>query len=201
MPSDLDQLKEHLVELKAERDAAKERERREAWTKAAGVSVVFVAVLAAVATQWGGKYSTRTLTALNDATYFQARASDQWSFYQAKSIKQNLYEVAIEQEQANQTDKTVGIVASLDAKVAKFADEKATIKKGAEQLETDRLHARQLAAEWSTRGSGMGLAVSIYQIAIAIASISMLMKRKPYWYVSLALAAGATAQMIRAWLT
>jgi hypothetical protein len=201
MPSDLDQLKEHLVELKAERDAAKEKERREAWTKGAGVSVVVVAVLAAVATQWGGKYSTRTLTALNDATYFQARASDQWSFYQAKSIKQNLYEVAVEQEQANPSDKTAGIVASLDAKVAKFAEEKETIKKGAEQLETDRLKARKLAGEWSTRGSGMGLAVSIYQIAIAIASIAMLMKRRPYWYVSLTLAAGATAQMIHAWLT
>jgi hypothetical protein len=200
MSDDLDQLKQHLVELKAEREAAKEKERREAWTKGAGVSVVFVAVLAAVATQWGGKYSTRTLTALNDATYFQARASDQWSFYQAKSIKQNLYEVAVEQEQANPGDKTIAIVASLNAKAAKFAQEKATIKSDAEKLEADRLQARKLAGEWSTRGSGMGLAVSIYQIAIAVASISMLMKRKSFWYVSLALAAGATAQMIHAWM-
>ena len=35
--------------------------------------------------------------ALNDATFHQAKASDQWSYYQAKSIKQNLYEVARDQ--------------------------------------------------------------------------------------------------------
>jgi hypothetical protein len=45
------------------------------------------------------------------------------------------------------------------------------------------------------------LAVSIYQIAIAVSSIAKLMKRKPYWYVSLALAAGVTVQMVRGWLT
>lgn len=199
MPSDLNELKEHLVELKAERGAAKEKERREAWTKGAGVSVVFVAVLAAVATQWGGKYSTRTLTALNDATYFQARASDQWSFYQAKSIKQNLYEVAREQEQANPTEKTPAIVLELNSKIAKFADEKAAIKTEAEKLEAERQHARDVAGQWAARGSEMGLSVAIYQIAIAVASIAMLMKRKPFWYVSLAMAAAATAQMIHAW--
>src|SRR5262249_953412 len=126
--SDLDLLKQYIIELKADRDAAKDKERQEAWTKTAGVSVVFVAVLAAVATAWGGKYSGRTLTALNDATYAQTLASDQWSFYQAKSIKQNLYEVAQEQERANPSDRTPRALAEFDAKIAKFADEKGAIK-------------------------------------------------------------------------
>jgi hypothetical protein len=199
--SDLDLLKQYIVDLKADRDAAKAKEKAEAWTKGAGVSVVFVAVLAAVATQWGGKYSGRTLTALNDATYFQARASDQWSYFQAKSIKQNLYEMAREQEEAHPTGKTAALLAELDARVAKFAEEKTAIKAGAEKLESQRQHARETATAWSAQGAKMGLSVAIYQIAIAVASIAMLMRKKPFWYASLALAAAATAQMVHTWMT
>ena len=48
-----DLLREFIVELKADRDAAKAKEKRDSWTTTAGVSLVFIAVLAAVATQWG----------------------------------------------------------------------------------------------------------------------------------------------------
>jgi hypothetical protein len=195
-PNELDALKQHILELRADREQAKDREQRDAWTKAAGVSVVFVAVLAAIATQWGAKYSTRTLTALNDATYYQTRASDQWSFYQAKSIKQNFYEVAREQQAARASD---GKSDDFSAKVARFEQEKATIKRVAEGLEVDRQRARDAANVWAARGSAMGLAVSMYQIAIAVASIAMLMKRKPFWYASLVLAAVAATQLVRAW--
>jgi hypothetical protein len=198
--SDLDLLKQYIVELKADRDAAKAKEKAEAWTKAAGVSVVFVAVLAAVATQWGAKYSGRVVTSLNDATYSQTLASDQWSFFQAKSIKQNLYEVARDQEEANPSDRTPQIVAAFSSKIAKFSEEKVAIKANAEKLDHDREHARESAHVWSLKGAAMGLSVSGYQIAIAVASIAMLMKRKPFWYASLALAAGATAQMVHAWM-
>ena len=193
-------MKQYIVDLKADRDAAKHKEQAEAWTKTAGVSVVLVAVLAAVATQWGAKYSGRTMTALNDATYAQTLASDQWSFYQAKSIKQNLYEVAEEQEQANPSEKTPKLIAAFDTRVAKFGEEKAAIKADAEKFGRDRQAARDAAHRWSQKGGAMGLSVSIFQIAIAIASIGLLMKRKPFWYASLLLAAGATAQMVYAWV-
>jgi hypothetical protein len=37
-----------------------EKEQREAWTKYVSLTVVIIAVIAAIATQWGGKYSGRT---------------------------------------------------------------------------------------------------------------------------------------------
>jgi hypothetical protein len=198
--SDLDLLKQYIVDLKADRDAAKTKEKAEAWTKPAGVSVVFVAVIAAVATQWGAKYSSRVVTSLNDATYAQTLASDQWSFFQAKSIKQNLYEAARDQEEANPSDRTPKIVADFSAKVEKFSEEKAAIKAEAERFGRDRERARETAHAWSVKGAAMGLSVSGYQIAIAVASIAMLMKRKSFWYASLVLAAGAAAQMAHAWM-
>src|SRR5437773_4627817 len=93
LQSELVELKNFIADLKADRAAQKDKEKRESWTKYTSLSIVFIAVLAAVATQWSGKYSSRVLVALNDATFDQAKASDQWSYYQAKSIKQNLYEI------------------------------------------------------------------------------------------------------------
>jgi hypothetical protein len=193
-------LKEFIIELKAERDAAKAKESRDSWTTSAGVSLVFIAVFAAVATQWGAKYSGRTMTALNDATYAQTLASDQWSFYQAKSIKENLYEVSKDEEEANPSDQTPKIIGTFAAKAGGLANDKLAIKTTAEKFERDRQTARDAARMWSVKGGAMGIAVSAYQLAIAVASVGMIMKRKRFWYASLLMALGATAQMVLTWL-
>src|SRR5436190_5672981 len=75
LQNELNELKNFIADLKADRAAQKEKERREAWTKYTSLSIVFIAVLAAVATQWSGKYSSRVLVALNDATFHQAKAT------------------------------------------------------------------------------------------------------------------------------
>ena len=85
LDKEIAELKQFIIDLKADRSATKQKEQREAWTKYVSLSVVIIAVLAAIATQWGGKYGSRTQLS-------QAQASDQWSFYQAKSIKQQLAE-------------------------------------------------------------------------------------------------------------
>jgi hypothetical protein len=190
---ELSELKGYLAELRADRAAAKEKEQREAWTKTAGVSVVFVAVLAAIAIQWGGKYTTRTLTALNDATYLQAKASDQWSFYQAKSIKQTMHAAMLEPSTNAAAD-------AHKQTIDRYEKEKNDIKQQANALESQRDEARSNAAISSRKGGTMGLAVAIFQIGIAIVSVGMITKRKGLWYVALALAAVATAQMAYAWL-
>jgi len=77
LQSELNELKNFIADLKGDRATQKEKEKREAWTKYTSLSIVFIAVLAAVATQWSGKYSSRVLVALNDATFDQAKASDQ----------------------------------------------------------------------------------------------------------------------------
>jgi hypothetical protein len=194
-------LHQFIVELKADRDAAKAKEHRDSWTTTAGVSLVFIAVLAAIATQWGAKYSARTMTALNDATYSQTLASDQWSFYQAKSIKENLYEVSKDEEEASPSDQTPKIVGVFAAKAESLANDKRAIKAAAEKFDRDRQAARDAAREWSAKGGAMGMAVSAYQLAIAVASVGMLMKKKGFWFASLLMAAGASLQMVLTWLS
>src|SRR5437868_10508930 len=52
-----------------------------------------IAVLAGIATLKGGGFTTRTLKEMNTATFNQAEASDQWSFYQAKRSEEHTSEL------------------------------------------------------------------------------------------------------------
>ena len=204
LDKELAELKTFIADLKQDRAAQKEKEHREAWTKYTAVSLVFIAVLAAVATQWSGKYSGKVLVELNNSTYKQAQASDQWSYYQAKSIKQNLYEAVSEvagKSAATNGGQEAQSLAAFNAKVAKYEAEKKEIKQNAEQLEKQRDDSRAVATSASQKGGGMGLAIAIFQISIALASICMVTKKPPLWYVSLALAALATGRMILVWLS
>src|SRR5580693_5397001 len=90
MNENLDELKGLVATIAADRAAQKDKEKREAWTKYVALSMIVIAVLAATATQRGAGYSSTTMKQLNLATFEQSQASDQWSFYQAKGIKQSV---------------------------------------------------------------------------------------------------------------
>jgi len=185
---EISELKQFISDLKADRAAAKEKEQREAWTKYVSLTVVITAVIAAIATQFAGKYSSRTQMS-------QAQASDQWAFYQAKAIKQHLDETALAQLTrmggANDAE-LAGTIKKLREHLARYDQEKAEIKAKAEGLETVRDDA-------SRHGGKMGLAVSYFSIAIAAASICLVTKKKPLWFVSMILSAVAALQTILAW--
>src|ERR1051326_4168242 len=70
----------------------------------------------------------------------------------------------------------------------------------AEQLEKKRDAAREAATRASEHGGRMGTAIAIFQIAIAMGSICIVTKKRPLWYLALAFAALATAQMIQVWV-
>ena len=56
-----------------------------------------IAVLAVIAASVGSLESVETaatITSKNESVLFQNKASDQWAFFQAKSIKKNMYEIA-----------------------------------------------------------------------------------------------------------
>lgn len=194
--NELDELKQLVVELKADRAAQKEKEKRESWTKYVSLSMVFLAVLAGWATLKGGGFTTRTLKEMNEATFNQAEASDQWSFYQAKSIKQNLYEIELDHLNAAPAPEA-GRIEKMQAKVDKYDKEKADITAGAKKYEEVRDRARATAARAADHSKDMGLAITFFQIAIALGGVCLIVKKKPLWLVSSALGIGATIQLVR----
>jgi hypothetical protein len=191
----LDELKQLVAELKSDRAAQKEKEHRERWTKYVSLTMVCVAVLAGLATLKGGGFTTRTLKEMNEATFNQAEASDQWSFYQAKSIKQNLYE--IELDHANATSQTASQLEKLKARIEKYEREKTEIMASAKKFEMARDAARKTAASAAEHSKGMGLAITLFQVAIALGAVCLIVKKKPLGIVSGILGAVATAEMIR----
>ena len=189
LQKELGELKQFIVDLKADRAEVKTKEKREAWTKYVSLTVVIIAVLAAITSQWAGKYSSGTQ--IN-----QALASDQWAYYQSKSIKQHLFEVSRAQvlKSANSNDpEAVEAQREFTDKVAKYEREKAEIKAKAEEFEKRRDVSRVL-------GGKLGLAVTLFSVAIATASICMVTKKKPLWFVSIIVALFALLQMLSAML-
>jgi hypothetical protein len=203
LDKEIAELKEFIADIKADRVAQKDKEKREAWTKYTSMSIVFIAVLAAIATQWAAKYSGRVVVGLNKATFAQAKASDKWGEFQANSIKKNLYETV-----HDFTPKDAGATAGdaskrediFNAKVKKYEDGKDKTSKEADALEKERDESVAMAADAGKHGGNMGSAVAIFQISIALGSICLVTKKKWLWYVSMLLALGATGKMVLVWL-
>ena len=193
--ADLDELKQLVAELRAEHVAQKEKEKRERWIKYVSLTMVIIAVLAAVATLKGGGFSTRTLKEMNEATFNQTQASDQWSFFEAKSIKQNLYEIELDHLNAAPLPDAAA-VAKLKAKVDKYEKDKADITALAKKFETARDDARQTATSAAGHSKEMGLSITLFQIAIALGAMCLIVKKKPLWIVSTIFGGLAAAQMI-----
>src|SRR5665811_554278 len=61
-------------------------EKKEKWMTYMAITTILIAVAATLSTFKGGGFSTRSL--LN-----QTLASDQWAFYQSKSIKSYIYDM------------------------------------------------------------------------------------------------------------
>lgn len=196
MPDNLDRLEELVATLKTDQQAQKEKEKRDAWTKYVSLSLIFLAVLAAVATQRGAGYSSATMKQLNEATFNQAEASDQWAFYQAKGIKQSLYELERERLAASDAGDAKGL-AALTARVDRYEKEKQAISAAAKALEAKRDLARAAATLAASGGREMGLATSVFQIAIALGGITLVVKKRWLWYASLLTGALAAAQMAK----
>ena len=118
----------------------------------------------------------------------QAKAVDQWSYYQAKGMKQNLAESVLDQLTLQKEEVTAlspAAQALVDKKIAvytsqvkKYAKEKEDIRKEAEgaQAEYDRLNIHDDQFDLSEAG---------LSIAIAVLGVSALTKKK--WLVVFAL--------------
>ena len=186
---------ELLEELANEKRKAKEKEAKEAWTKTAAISIVVIAVFGGTAAQRSGVFSTRGLQRLNQAIFHQVAASDQWSFFQAKSTKANLYEIGAEEARLVGTDAARAKAESLAQKAQQYRKEQEPLKAEAERFEGLREEQRKASEKSGEAAAGLGLSVIAYQVAVALGSICVVTKRKMLWYSALVLGGLATAQM------
>lgn len=161
-------------------------DKKEPWLNWLALTTVILAVCATMATFKGGGYSTKSVLS-------QTQASDQWAFYQSKSIKGYLYELhrdklQLELKAMGATFAPAAVteysnrIAAAQAKIRKYDEEKEEIQVKARSLEEFRTSC-------GAHSAAFGMGVIFLQIAILLSSIAALLKKKPLWYAGLAVGA------------
>ncbi len=129
----------------------------------------------------------------NNAAIIKTEASNKWNYYQAKSSKQNLWELALDVAPKTRVE-------FYTTEIARYKTEKAEIKKDAEKLEAE-------AKEWEERSDHemhnhhrWAQATTVLQVCVALAAIALLtrkewLKKCMYGVGGLGLILGAVAYL------
>jgi hypothetical protein len=173
-----------FVKNQTEKEAKSEQKAKtEAWTKYAALSMAFIALIAGYTFSKGGNCSGRVAKDLSEATYNQTNASDQWSFFEAKSQKQLLADLEINLRTAAKPDDQG--VKMLKDKVARYDKEKAEIQAEAKKFEDARDMYRKDAERMTVLGGKFGQAAQAFQISLAIGGLCLLSKKRWLWFITL----------------
>lgn len=159
---------------------------KEPWLNYLALTTVILAVCATLSTFKGGGYSTRSVMS-------QTQASDQWAFFQSKSIKSYIYEMQKDKLElelkaagpkvsAELSGEYVKRIDEYGKKIVKYDKEKTEIQAEAKKFEEIRNDAQR-------HSQIFGVAVIYLQIAILLSSIAALMKKKVLWVMGVAIGA------------
>lgn len=156
---------------------------KERWINFLALTTVVIALGATMSTLSVGKFSNRGILR-------QTLASNQWAYYQAKSIKSYLYELQkekLETELKLVPETNTPVRQDYEKRIEKYSEkikrydrEKADIMKQAQNLERQRDDAMITSQHF-------GMAVIFLQLAILMSSIATVMKKKTLWIFGLLL--------------
>ena len=134
---------------------------------------MFTAVIATVGAIFGymaGATQANASLYKNNAAIKKTEASNQWNYYQAKSAKQNLSELAIEIAPSKKE--------FYQGEIARYKTEKADIKATADKLEEDSKHWDDESDEQMHQHHRWAQATTLLQVAIAMAAIALLTRKR-----------------------
>jgi len=137
------------------------------WITAAATTAAILAAFAAAA----GALATSHLT---QSTLIRIKANDDWSFYQAKSIKSSILDSKIYAAQLVKAEPRESDI----EKKREYAKEMPEIQEQARELE--KLSNEHLETHETYEISG-----TLFHIAIAIVAVAVVARRKEFWYISM----------------
>ena len=159
-----------------------------------GKIAVMTAILATVGAMFGyegGATQNDAAMFKNEAAIKKTAASNQWNYYQAKSNKQNLAELATSLPGVD--------VQRYKDEVSRYKGEKDDIKKDADKLEAQSTEWNQKSDEKMHEHHQWALATTAIQIAISLAAITLLTRRKWMEYGAYGVAAVGVVLGLLAW--
>ncbi len=157
---------------------------------------IFTAILAtagAIVSYQGGATQNEAMLYKNEAVLKKAQASDQWGYYQAKSSKQHLMELATDLAPKDRVE-------FYRTQVDKYEKEKKDIKQKAEQLDQESHKADENSELAMHPHHRLAQAMTLIQIAISLASITVLTRRRWLFGLAMGSAAGGLLLAVMAWL-
>ena len=162
------------------------------WVKWLSLSTAMVAVLAAVASLLSGGNSNEAILEKSNAMLNQSLASDQWAYYQAKSVKSAL--AASEADIVAETKPD--IAKKLVDQSARYKAEGEDIQKKAERFEEEVKENNERSEALMHKHHKFAITVTLLQIAIAMSAIAALTRRRELWFLGLAVSAGGAVMFV-----
>jgi hypothetical protein len=143
------------------------------------ITIAVLAVLAAITSSLETFESASAIIAANRAVLLQDQATDQWSLYEAKSVKRNIYAVAADTGGAHTQDYL---------KKAKSEGADQDVAGGAaKKLESDREAQIKLSEIHEGRHHRLTIGATLLEMGIALSTIAIVTRRRWPWYGSIAL--------------
>ena len=144
---------------------------------------VTIAILAVVAATIGSLETVESGTALSkksESVLLQNRATDQWSYFQAQSIKKNMYDIA--------KLGTPAQAAAFDAKARDYEADSETTKGKAEALGRESEALLGDGEHHEKRHHVLTVGVTLLHVGIAVATLSIIMRGRRWpWQASMVL--------------
>ncbi|MCV2368923.1 DUF4337 domain-containing protein [Roseateles oligotrophus] len=162
----------------------------------AGKLAVLTAILATIGASFsymGGATQANAGLYKNEAAIKKTEAANQWAYYQAKSSKQNLAELAVE---LVGEDKKVRFKEDIE----RYKKEKVEIKDKAEKLEAESSDWNHQSDEQIHLHHRWAQATTVLQVSIAMAAIALLTKNRWMTFVTVGLGSVGIVLGALAWL-
>jgi hypothetical protein len=157
------------------------------------VATAIIATIGALFAYMAGLTQANAGLYKNDAAIRKTEASNQWNYYQAKSGKQNLAELAIELAPEPRR-------AFYSGEIKRYKDEKEAIKKEAEKFERESDEFNKKSDEEIHQHHRWAQATTALQISIALAAIALLTRSRHLQYGVYGVAGLGVAVGVLAWL-
>jgi hypothetical protein len=153
-------------------DAPEIPEANDPFEKRVAVTIAIIAVFLAFIDNAGDNGTAQSIVKTSEA-------SNQWAYYQAKSIKGSLVGAESELLARLATTDQKSEIDRLKGEVGRYDSEKAEIKAKAESLQAE-------AKEGADIDDQADLASIFLQVAIVVCSVAILGKSHPLWYAGIA---------------
>ncbi|GAC1415920.1 MAG: hypothetical protein NVSMB62_04660 [Acidobacteriaceae bacterium] len=153
------------------------------------LAISILAVLVAMVTVLGHRTHT-------EAVLDQARAGDQWNYYQAKKIREENLAVVVDE---------MALQPSVDPKAtaAKLTEYKAHIAKWLTELNEEQEKAREFeheVAHAEAKAARYDLGEALLQIGVVLCSVTLFTRKRTYFFGGLALGAAGILVAVSALL-